>query len=121
LATQFDAQVRRLPEVVVLDLHGDINSFAERALNEAYAQADADQPAAILLNFADVSYINSTGIALIVGLLAKARASGRRLLACGLSDHYVEIFNITRLADFMTLFPDENSALTGKTAPEGAA
>ena len=48
-----------------------------------------------------MDYINSTGIALIVGLLAKARASKRCLLAYGLSDHYVEIFNITRLSDFV--------------------
>ena len=34
-----------------------------------------------------------------------------RLLASGLSEHYVEIFRITRLADFMSVFPDEASAL----------
>jgi len=45
-----------------------------------------------------VGYINSTGIALIVGLVARARASHRSLLACNLSEHYVEIFNITRLS-----------------------
>jgi hypothetical protein len=28
-----------------------------------------------------------------------------------LSDHYVEIFQITRLVDFLTLYPDEASAL----------
>ena len=109
----FDAQVRREPDIVVIDLHGEINSFAETALNAAYAEAEATNPPVILLNFSEVGYINSTGIALIVGLLARARAARRRLLACGLSDHYVEIFNITRLADFMTLFPDESSALTG--------
>jgi len=59
-----------------------------------------------------VDYINSTGIALIVGLLAKARASKRCLLAYGLSDHYVEIFNITRLSDFVSILPDEESALS---------
>lgn len=120
MATQFEAQVRQLPDLVVLDLHGDINSFAESALNRAYAEAEASQPATVLLNFSDVSYINSTGIALIVGLLARARAAGRKLFACGLSEHYVEIFNITRLADFMTLFPDEESVLAGHSAAEGA-
>jgi anti-anti-sigma factor len=120
MATQFEAQVRQLPDLVVIDLHGDINSFAESALNAAYVQAELSQPAAVLLNFSDVSYINSTGIALIVGLLARARAAGRKLFACGLSPHYVEIFNITRLADFMTLFPDEASVLAGQSAPEGA-
>ena len=58
-----------------------------------------------------MDYINSTGIALIVGLLARARAAKRRLLACGLSEHYVEIFAITRLADFISVLPDEESAI----------
>ena len=62
-------------------------------------------------NFTGVDYINSTGIALIVGLLARARKSGRRLLTSGLSSHYVEIFQITRLSDFMSLYPDEATAL----------
>lgn len=108
----FDARVRsQQPGIAIVDLHGEINSFAEERLNAAYAEAAHDEPEAILLNFADVDYINSTGIALIVGLLAQARKSHRPLFACGLSPHYVEIFNITRLADFMTVFPDEFSAL----------
>jgi anti-anti-sigma regulatory factor len=43
--------------------------------------------------------------------LARARKSKQQLLICGLSDHYAEIFQITRLADFMRIFPDEASAL----------
>ena len=67
----------------------------------------------MVLNFADAGYINSTGIALIVGLLARARADGIEVRACGLSDHYREIFEITRLADFMRIKTDETSALAG--------
>jgi anti-sigma B factor antagonist len=96
----------------VLDLHGEINGFAQEALNAAYADAEAKDPETILLNFEEVDYIDSTGIFLITRLLAKARASKRRLLAYGLSDHYVEIFNITRLSDFVSVFPDEESALS---------
>jgi hypothetical protein len=47
----------------------------------------------------------------IVGLLARARASRRSLLACNLSEHYVEIFNVTRLSDFISVLPDEKSAI----------
>ena len=104
-------KVRLEPAVAVLDLMGEINGFAEEALNAAYAEAEAADPKTVLLNFEKVDYINSTGIALIVGLLAKARASHRSLLACNLSEHYVEIFNITRLSDFMSVFPDEESAV----------
>jgi anti-sigma B factor antagonist len=106
-----EASVRRAPAGAVVDLRGEIDGFAEEALGAAHAEAEAGDPETILLNFEGVDYINSTGIALIVGLLAKARASKKRLLACNLSDHYVEIFNITRLSDFMNVFPDEESAI----------
>src|SRR5215203_6435641 len=92
-----EAEVRQERGVVVLDLRGEINGFAQEALDAAYAEADAKATKTILLNFEGVDYINSTGIALIVGLLAKARVSKHRLVAYGLSDHYGEIFNITRL------------------------
>src|ERR687893_468890 len=108
-----EAEGRLERGVVVLDLRGEINGFAQEVLDAAYAEAESNEPEDILLNFEGVDYINSTGIALIVGLLAKARASRRSLLACNLSEHYVEIFNITRLSDFMSVFPDEESAMSG--------
>ena len=104
--------VRREPEATVLDLRGEINGFAEEALAAAYTEAEKGDGHPILLNFEGVDYINSTGIALIVGLLARARAATRNLSACTLSEHYVEIFNITRLSDFVGVYPDEESALS---------
>ncbi len=103
------------PRVAVVELRGEINTFAEAVLNSAYDEAERESPDTILLNFTGVDYINSTGIALIVSLLARARKSRIRLLASGLSPHYVEIFNITRLADFMTVYPDEASALASQS------
>lgn len=112
-----EAHVRQhQPRVTVIDLRGEINSFAERTLSAAYSEAEAQAPRSILLNFSQVDYINSTGIALIVTLLAKARKAHIRLLTCGLSEHYIEIFNITRLADFMSVYPDEASALADKSS-----
>src|SRR5437588_6798651 len=105
----FEAGVRQGEGFAVMDLHGEIQAGADDALSAAYVEAAA-LGGALLLNFADVTYINSTGIALIVGLLAEARKSNRRVLACGLSDHYKDIFEITRIADFVTITDDETSA-----------
>ena len=88
--------------VPVLDLIGDIDSGAEEALQRAWDAAAADTHA-LVLDFSRTQYINSTGIALIVRLLADARARGIELSARGLSDHYRTIFEITRLADFMRI------------------
>lgn len=107
----FRAEVRRRDTLSVIDLYGDIDGFADAALDVAYSEAEQFDTPATMLNFSQVGYINSTGIALIVGLLARARKSKRRLVTCGLSEHYREIFSITRLSDFMTVFPDEESAI----------
>lgn len=108
---QLQANVRYQPGVAIIDLRGEINGFTEETLNGAYSEAQKQNPETILLNFSGVDYINSTGIALIVGLLAQARKARRHLVTYGLSDHYQEIFRITRLSDFMTMHPDELTAL----------
>ena len=108
---EFQVTVRERDGVALIDLTGDVNSSAESALNEAYAQATSRGAGAIALNFERADYINSTGIALIVGLLAQARTNRVEVKAFGLSDHYREIFEITRLADFMTIADNEDGAL----------
>lgn len=92
-------------------MSGEINRFAEVRLVETYSRAEESSAEIILLNFTDVSFINRTGIALIVGLFARARKSHQQLRVFGLREHYIEIFQITRLADFMQIHPDENNAL----------
>ena len=105
--------VRRRDGVAVIDLAGDVNRAAEETLEAAWTQAVAEHPGAVVLNFEGAGYINSTGIAVIVGLLARARAAGIEMRAYGLTPHYREIFEITRLADCMAINPDEDSALRG--------
>jgi anti-sigma B factor antagonist len=111
-APPLEARVRHQRGAAIIDLDGELDGSAREALESAYVEAERHERRVILLNFAGVSYINSAGIALLVALLARARAAQVRVLAVGLSDHYVEIFAITRLSDFMTLFPDEERAMS---------
>jgi len=121
----FEASVRYVttrPEmpgirVIIIDLHGEISAAAEAQIEEAYTQASHLSPKAVLLNFEGVDYINSMGIALIVRLLSQAHEAGCRLLAYGLSEHYVEIFQITRLAEFIEIYPDGASAQAAVAVP----
>ena len=90
---------------------GTVNRAAKEALEAAYEEATRVGPGPARLPRVD--YINSTGIAVIVGLLAMARAEGRDVGAFGLTDHYREVFQITRLADFMTIYDDKSAAFSG--------
>ena len=105
--TEFAAEPRHEADVAVLLLSGDISSGAEADLQAAYAGVTTEP--VLILDFANVDYINSTGIALIVGLLAEARKSGQEIRARGLAQHYREIFRITRLSDFMTILDEEEA------------
>jgi anti-anti-sigma factor len=108
----FEAMTRLRSGAAIIDLRGEIDRSTEAALEAAYSEAAAAGASSVLLNFCDVDYINSTGIAVIVGLLARARTEGRKITAYGLSDHYKEIFEITRLSDFMPIFNDEEAAVS---------
>jgi anti-sigma B factor antagonist len=99
----FGAQITEVPDEVRLRLSGDLNGRADATLAEAYANVVALGPRRVSLDFAQVGYINSTGIALVVRLLAEARRDGRTVKAIGLTQHYQEIFRITRLSDFMEI------------------
>ncbi|MGA7272499.1 MAG: STAS domain-containing protein [Acidimicrobiia bacterium] len=104
----FGVRVEEQDGVVALRMSGDVDRTAHERLDEAYATTSGGS---VVLDFSDVDYINSTGIAVIVGILAKARAEGRQVRAFGLSDHYRQIFQITRIADFMAIYDDEATAV----------
>lgn len=93
-------------DVGVIVLTGLLDRDAEAPMTLAYVEATALDPPALILDFAGVEYINSTGIAVVVGVLGRARSEGRELRARGLTEHYRHIFEITRLSDFITFVPD---------------
>jgi anti-sigma B factor antagonist len=47
----------------------------------------------------------------LVTLLVRANRQHQRLGAYGLSDHYRQIFELTRLDEAISIFEDESSAL----------
>lgn len=109
--SELQVTVRDRDGTAVIDLRGDIDRSADERLSTAYEQATVAGARTVVLNFEQTDYINSSGIALIVGLLARARGHGVRLHAFGLSDHYREIFEITRLVDYMTIADSEDAAV----------
>jgi anti-anti-sigma factor len=116
-----NVKVRRRGQVAILDIVGDIDRDADVPLQRAYDEAVAEHGSGVLLNFSGVGYINSTGIAVIVSLLARARKEHRTISACGLNEHYRHIFSITRLSDFIGIYQDEDSVMESVGADQRQA
>lgn len=99
------------PYTSLIDLQGEVTGFAEPILMDAYNQASNDQTRTIILNFSGLEYMNSSGIGLLVTLLIRAQRQKQRLLACGLTDHYQQIFELTRLDEAIGIYAGEPEAL----------
>ena len=102
MTDRFGVTITTGGEMPIIELNGQVDRDAETELLDAFARASAGTRS-VALDFGRTDYINSTGLAVLVQLLARARAAGCEVHAWGLSDHYREIFEITRLADFVTL------------------
>lgn len=108
ISTTFEVDLDGFDGHAALRMRGHLTGAGRQAMDDAYGSAGADL---VVLDFTDVGYINSTGIAVVVGVLARARAEGRQVRAFGLDEHYRKIFQITRIADFMAIFEDETAAV----------
>jgi anti-sigma B factor antagonist len=100
----------------IIDVQGELTAFAENELMDAYNQASDGQVRAIILNFEDLEYMNSSGIGLLVTLLIRINREKQRLLTYGLSDHYKSIFQITRLDDAIAVHDSEEEAVRAANA-----
>jgi anti-sigma B factor antagonist len=108
-------RVRKESAASVIEIEGEVTGFAENALMDAYAQASNGNTQAIVLNFSKLDYLNSSGIGLLVTMLIRTQRQKQKLMACGLNDHYVEIFKLTRLDEAIGIHATEAEAMAAAT------
>jgi anti-sigma B factor antagonist len=114
---QVKMNVRKASEKVsLIDVEGELTAFAEDVLMDAYNQASDGHVRAIILNFEELEYMNSSGIGLLVTLLIRINREKQQLLTYGLSDHYRTIFQITRLDDAISTYDAEEEAVRAANA-----
>ncbi len=112
LGNEVTMTVRKINQnASIVDIQGEISGFAEDALMDAYTQASNGNTQAILLNFSELEYMNSSGIGLLVTLLIRIQRQKQRLIVFGMSDHYKQIFELTRLNEAIGIYANEAEAL----------
>jgi len=67
--------------------------------------------ASVILDFSGLDYMNSGGIGLLVTLLVRANRQKQKLLACGLNEHYRQIFELTRLDEAIAIHDSVDRAV----------
>jgi anti-anti-sigma factor len=101
---------RDVPPLFVIDVAGEVTTFADEAITGAYREVTARGGKNILMNFAGVDYLNSAGISIVIGVLTEVRKADQRLLITGLTPHYRKIFEVMGLAQYAPIFDSEEAA-----------
>lgn len=96
---------------VIMDLAGDLTRLSEEEMLKAYQQVTARGSTRILYNFTGVASVNSSGIAILIGIVSEARKKQQRIAVFGLNDHYRKVFHMIGLPKYIDFFSDENEAL----------
>ncbi len=115
--TKVAMPVRKINDrVSIIDIQGDVTAAAENLLMNAYQEAGGTALHALVLNFSGLEYMNSSGIGLLVTLLIRANRQKQKLMGFGLSEHYCQIFALTRLNDAIPVFDSEAQAVAAANA-----
>uniref|UniRef100_I2PX84 Anti-sigma factor antagonist n=1 Tax=Desulfovibrio sp. U5L TaxID=596152 RepID=I2PX84_9BACT len=86
-------------------LAGEIDFSVTPAVRERLLALIGDTPETITLDMADLSYIDSSGLALLIELRKHLAESGRKVTIRSLSPQVRKLFNLTQLGDLFGLPP----------------
>ena len=91
-------------EEVSVMLAGEIDAFTAPNLREELLPlAEGENTTTMIINLKDVSYLDSTGLGVFVGLFKKLKENGGELRLIELSDRLKRLFEITGLGNIMNI------------------
>ncbi len=83
------------------------------AVIDRTGKLSADEIPNVVLNFGQVSYVNSSNIAQLLRIRKRMLENGRALRLCSVTDEVWSVFTVTGLDKVFTFAPDPMTALAG--------
>ncbi len=107
---------RQRGNVTVIDIKGDITTFADAKITAAYAAATEAGAKRLVLNFHYSSYINSAGIAILIRIVTSSDRNAQKVAMSGLNDHFQKVFRMVGLSQYAEIYPTEDQAVAALDA-----
>jgi anti-sigma B factor antagonist len=97
----------------VLPLKGEIDLHVSPSVTASLNSMIEKKPQRLVVDLSGVSYIDSAGLAALIGAMQKVEGYGGKFLLAGLQETVRSIFEISRLDQVFQIFPDADAALAG--------
>ena len=95
----------------VLPLEGEIDLHVSPRIAAALAAMIDEKPKQLVVDLSQVSYIDSSGLAVLIEAMQNMAQHDGMFALAGLQDGVRPIFEIARLDQVFRIFPDVESAL----------
>jgi anti-anti-sigma factor len=105
------ANVRKQDSIAIIDMKGEVTSFADETINSLVNATVEEGFQKIVFNFTDVSYINSSGIAILIGIVTGLTNKGVSFKVYGLTPHFKKIFRMIGLTQYVNVLASEKDAI----------
>jgi anti-sigma B factor antagonist len=107
-----EIQEREREGIMILDLKGRITSGPEvGAFREAASKVATRQAPNLILNMANIDYVDSTGLGAMVMVATTIKRAGGRVKLLNLNKRNIELLVMTKLATIFEIFTDEQDAI----------
>jgi len=98
--------------VTILDLKGNLIMGAEEELNRVINQAVTEGQTHLLVNMAEVPFIDSSGIGGLIKSFSRVKGEGGKLKLLNPTHNARQLLSITGLLSVFETFNDEATALS---------
>src|SRR5437016_8554075 len=97
----------------VIPLEGEIDLHVSPRIAAALCSALKDKPRKVVVDMSKVSYIDSSGLAVLIEAMQNVEKYGGKFSLAGLQENVKPIFEIARLDQVFRIFPDVDAAASG--------
>lgn len=101
----------KIGQVFILGLAGDIDLAGAKIFRERIVQALDRAEQSLLIDFTAVTYINSTGLSVLILAAKRLGSSSGKLALAGVTDSIQRVLKITGLTSLFTILPTRAEAL----------
>ncbi|MBI2875246.1 MAG: anti-sigma factor antagonist [Firmicutes bacterium] len=107
------AELDRTPQALVVRLIGELDHFSVQGMGPKIdRQLSRIKPPNLVLNLKGLTFLDSSGVGLILGRYRQVRAKGGTVAACHLGPQVRKVFDIAGLSDLLLLCRSESEALS---------
>src|SRR5690242_5632702 len=96
----------------IVPLQGEIDLHLSRSVAESLQSAIKDKPRRLLVDLTDVTYIDSSGLAVLLEAMRSVEFYGGKFYLVGVQEGLQPVFETSRLDQVFRIYPDADSALT---------